>query len=110
MKNQYSLKSNIEFGKILSKGKNFANKYLIINYIDAKDFKLGISVPKKLGNAVFRNYHKRVVKDIIPKLDVYNINKHIVIIVRQSFTKLPISEKYNVLKNMFNKIINGKQK
>lgn len=108
MKKQYSLKSNIEFGKILSKGKNFANKHLIVNYQDADEFKLGISVPKKLGNAVFRNYNKRVVKEIIPKLEVYDIKKHIVIIVRQAFIDLPMSEKQIVLENTFNKLINGK--
>lgn len=104
MKKQYSLKSNIEFSKIISKGKNFANKYLIINYSDAEEFKLGISIPKKLGNAVFRNKNKRIIKNIIPNLNVYKINKHIVIIVRKSFVDLKISEKEFVLQKIFNKI------
>lgn len=104
MKKQHSLKSNIEFSRILKKGKNTANKHLIVNYIEAKEFKIGISIPKKLGNAVFRNYEKRVIKNIIPRLDLYNIDRHFVIIVRDNFTKLPIEEKQLVLKNTFNKI------
>lgn len=104
MKKQYSLKSSNEFSSILKKGKNFANKHLIVNYIDAEEFKLGISVPKKLGNAVFRNKNKRIVKSIIPNINVYDINKHIVIIVRQSFINIDYNEKIKVLKETFNKI------
>ncbi len=108
MKKQYSLKSKIQFNKVLNKGKKISSQYFLISYRNANEFKVGISVPKKLGNAVFRNYNKRVIKNIIPQLDVYNINKDIVIVVRNKFIGLSIEDKTNILREQFNKINNGK--
>ncbi len=107
MKKQYSLKSKIQFNKVLNKGNKISTQYFLISYVDASQFKIGISVPKKLGNAVFRNYNKRVIKNIIPKLDIYNQNKEIVLVVRKKFTMLSIEDKEKIMKEQLNKI-NGK--
>ncbi len=104
MKKQYSLKSKNQFNKVLNKGQKISTQYFLISYLDDKDFKLGISVPKKLGNAVFRNYNKRVIKNIIPKLDLYNMDKHIVLVIREKFINLTIDQKTNILKEQLNSI------
>ncbi len=104
MKKQYSLKSKIQFNKILNKGTKISSNYFLISYIDSKDCKIGISVPKKLGNAVFRNHNKRIIKNIIPNLDIYDINKHIVIVVREKFINLTFDQKTNILKEQLSKI------
>lgn len=104
MKKQYSLKSKIQFNKVLNKGKKINSPYFLISYRNAQEFKLGISVPKKLGNAVFRNYNKRVIKNIIPNLEMYNLNMEIVLVVRKKFIDLTIDEKQTILKEQFNKI------
>ncbi len=104
MKKQYSLKSKIQFNKVLNRGTKISSKYFLISYVDSKEFKIGISVPKKLGNAVFRNYNKRVIKNIIPNLDLYNLNKSIVIVVKDKYIDLSIDQKTNVLKEQLNKI------
>lgn len=104
MKKQYSLKSNIKFNKVLSKGKKIKSNSFLISYIKGSEFKIGISVPKKLGNAVFRNHNKRVIKNIIPKLNVYDKNVHVVLVVKESFINLSIDEKTRILEKELNKI------
>ncbi len=104
MKKQYSLKSKIRFNKILNKGKKINSKYFLISYSSSDTFKIGISVPKKLGNAVFRNYNKRCIKNIIPNLDMYGKNFEIVLVVRQRFIDLSHLEKERVLKEFLIKV------
>ncbi len=104
MKKQYSLKSKIQFNKVLNKGQKISSQYFLISYRNSNEFKLGISVPKKLGNAVFRNYNKRVIKNIIPDLNLYNINKDIVLVVRNKFIGLSIDQKTQILKEQLSKI------
>ncbi len=104
MKKEYSLKSNIEFNKILNKGYKIRNKNMLVSVVKKSDFKIGISIPKKLGNAVFRNKNKRIIKNIIPNLNIYDSKVHVVLVARSSFIKLSFEDKYKELTNIFNKI------
>ena len=104
MKQQYSLKSKQEFNKIMKKGKKIITQDFLIFYENSNEFKIGISIPKKLGNAVFRNYNKRIIKNIIPKLKLYEKNAHIIIIVREKFTTLNFEEKQKKLEFTLRKI------
>lgn len=110
MKKRYSLKSKIEFNKIINKGKRVKSKYFYISYKPSKDFKLGISIPKKLGNAVFRNKNKRIIKQIIPKLNIYELNAHVILIARIEFINLSLEEKQKTLAKEFNKIYEQQEK
>ena len=69
----FSLKKRYEFLNIRNKGKSLSFKYLIINFHKKKDkrTKIGLTVTKKLGNAVTRNYIKRVIRASVIK----NYNK-----------------------------------
>ncbi len=105
MKKKYSLKSKIKFNKILNKGKKINTPYFLLSSFDSDEFKIGISIPKKLGNAVFRNYNKRVIKNIIPSIDFYKlIKKEIVFIAKEKFIDLSIEEKRNFLNDAFLKL------
>ena len=104
MKQKYSLKSKQEFNKIIKKGKRIITKEFLIFYTKANDFKIGISIPKKLGNAVFRNYNKRVIKNIMPSLKLYENDIHIVIIIREKFIDLDFEKKQKILKFTLEKI------
>lgn len=104
MKKQYSLKSKIQFNKVLNRGHKISSQYFLISHRESNEFKIGISVPKKLGNAVFRNYNKRVIKNIIPTINIYDLNKDIVIVVRNKFIGLSIEEKRKILEREIRKI------
>lgn len=87
MKKEFRIKDNEEFQQIFQQGKSFANRQLVIyftNDINQDHFRVGLSVGKKIGNAVTRNRIKRYLRQSFQELEgeilpVLNI----VIIARQ---------------------------
>ncbi len=59
----FKLKENREFRRVYNKGKSFVTPFFVIyaNKNRFKDIRLGITVGKKIGNAVKRNRAKRVI-------------------------------------------------
>ena len=81
----YRIKKNSDFQTIYKKGKSVANRQFVVytyNNKENKHFRLGISVSKKLGNAVTRNRIKRAIRENfkVHKEDI--IAKDIVVIAR----------------------------
>lgn len=70
MKKKYRLKRNHEIAAVVQKRMKVVGKHYTIYYQKRNDgVKIAISVGKKYGNAVERNYAKRVVREILrPKL------------------------------------------
>ena len=86
MKKKYVVKHNQDFDNIMKNGKSSKNKSFIIFSLknDYPFDKYGISVSKKLGNAVFRNKYKRKIRSIIDKYKKNYINgKDYIIILRR---------------------------
>ena len=83
MRKLYIVKTKQEFEKIINNGKCIKNKYFVIHYIENKlpYDRYGISVSKKLGNAVFRNKYKRKLRTIIDNYKKLYINKKDYIII-----------------------------
>ena len=72
MKKSFRVKKDREFQKVFRKGKSTANRQFVIykyNKEDQSHFRVGISVSKKLGNAVTRNRLKRRIRHILMELD-----------------------------------------
>ncbi|QTN01197.1 ribonuclease P protein component [Sediminibacillus dalangtanensis] len=72
MKKAYRLKKNEEFQLVFKKGKSFANRQLVIYYLakpGQEHYRVGLSVSKKIGNAVVRNRIKRYLRQAILELD-----------------------------------------
>ena len=65
----YSLKKRSEFIFIRNAGASKQGNYFILNYYitDFEEIKFGLTVSKKMGNAVKRNYIKRVLRSLIKK-------------------------------------------
>lgn len=60
------LRSNMEFKKIYSNGKNYWNRNLVL-YVRKNDLgytRVGYSITKKIGNSVVRNKIRRRMKEI----------------------------------------------
>ena len=64
----YSLKNSEGFLEIISKGQKFTISGLTFYFLkknDLNESKVGISIKKKTGNAVYRNKLKRQIKNLI---------------------------------------------
>ena len=96
MRKLYIVKESKDFDNIIKNNLFNKNKSFVVYYKEnnLKYNRYGISVSKKLGNAVFRNKYKRKIRSIIDncKKD-YNISKDYIIILRRG----AINKKYNEL-------------
>ena len=68
MKKINIIKKNMEFSDIIKNGTKFSNDIISV-YVRKNNAhnRFGISISKKIGNAVVRNKYKRRIKDIIDK-------------------------------------------
>ena len=85
MKKDNILKKNTDFDRIIKTKKAYKYKDYIIyleKNCDNSSYKFGLSVGKKVGNAVTRNKVKRQLKAIIDK-NIYENNINCIIIVRK---------------------------
>ncbi|MED3551831.1 ribonuclease P protein component [Cytobacillus praedii] len=72
MKKEYRVKKNKEFQEAFKKGKSFANRQFIVYSLKKpgqEHFRIGLSVSKKIGNAVMRNQIKRYIRQAFHELD-----------------------------------------
>ena len=100
MKNNDRVKSNILFNEIINKGLKISNEYFTLFYINKDEEKslFGISVPKKVGNAVIRNKLKRQTREIIRKNKLlFKKYKNYIIIVKKKCLEVSFQEKENKL-------------
>ena len=67
MKKRFRVKKEKDFNAIFKEGKSFANRKFVIYRLQNNEqhFRVGLSVSKKLGNAVMRNQIKRRIRHIL---------------------------------------------
>lgn len=108
MKKQFIVKHQYDFDRIIKKGHKKKNDIFII-YSEKNGLsysRFGISVGKKLGNAVFRNRKKRQIRSIIDNLEKNYLKKQdYIIILREKGKYLEYNELNQKLKAL---IIEGK--
>lgn len=73
MKKEYRVKKGKEIEMIIKQRKSTGNRFFVVykkkNH-ENNHFRFAVSVPKKFGNAVYRNKIKRQVREIISKMDI----------------------------------------
>lgn len=86
MKNINSLKDSSQFRKIYKEGKSIANKYLVLYVLPEQgDFRLGISVSKKVGNSVVRHRVTRLIREsYISYKNIIPDRCHLVVVARNA--------------------------
>ena len=104
MRKLYIVKESKDFDNIIKNNLFNKNKSFVVYYKEnnLKYNRYGISVSKKLGNAVFRNKYKRKIRSIIDncKKD-YNISKDYIIILRRG----ALDKNFNELKDDLESLI-----
>lgn len=107
MNKYHTVKKNIEFSEIIGKC-NFVKNRSFVIYFDRNNlnkYRFGISVSKKLGNAVYRNKYKRQVRSIIDKYKKnYPNDMDYIIIIRYGYINLSFDEKEKDFLYLLNKI------
>ncbi len=88
MKKLYRIKKNEEFSSLIGQKQSVASDVFVVYFLDRKtgNARVGISVSKKLGNAVVRNRIKRQVREMVRSLiDFEQTPKDFIVIVRKKF-------------------------
>ena len=111
MKYSESLKKTKEFQNVYSKGKSFANRYLVMYALknDTGKNRIGISVSKKVGNSVVRHRLIRLIRESYRlQEDMFNSGLDIVVIARKNARDVSYHEIESALLHLggLHKIIN----
>jgi ribonuclease P protein component len=108
MKKRNRIKKNKDFQKVFQKGKSMANRQFVIYMLDQpdiKDFRIGLSVSKKIGNAVTRNKVKRLIRQVfLEEKDNIAKGKDYIIIARKPSAQMNYHEVKKSLVHLFIKM------
>ena len=105
MKKEYRIRKNEEFQAIIQKKQSIANGKFVVYYRkNSEHLKVGISVSKKLGNAVIRNKTKRQVRMMAQQVFDKNQKLDIIVIVRNKYLLSSFEENKKDLIYLYNKI------
>lgn len=106
MRKLYRVKKDYDFEYIINNGNTIKSKNFII-YFKTNNFpydRFGISVGKKIGNAVTRNKYKRKIRAIIDNIKkTFNNQTDYIIILRKNALNKSFSLLSNDLKDMLQK-------
>jgi ribonuclease P protein component len=96
MKKELRVKKNKDFQEAFKKGRSFANRQFVV-YVLQKEgqtrFRVGLSVSKKIGNAVMRNQIKRYIRQAVFELkDSMQQDLDYVIIARKPLAEMGFFE------------------
>ena len=87
MKKKLRIKKEDDFQLVFKKGQSSANRQFVVYVLEKPEqehFRIGLSVSKKLGNAVVRNQIKRYIRQAFLELkDDIDVGKDYIIIARK---------------------------
>jgi ribonuclease P protein component len=105
MRKSYRIKKELEFQKVFETRNSFANKKFVVYVMDKPEqphFRVGISVGKKIGNAVMRNYTKRRIRQSILEFKpLLRQDVDFLVIARPQASGLPMNEVKQQLEHVF---------
>ncbi len=110
MKKRYRVKSNVDFQKIIEAGHKVVGKSFVLYYDSARmvsNGRVGISVGKKLGNAVERNKVKRQIREMVDEIVDFDRGIDFVILVRSRYHQQDYQENKKELLKLYEKGYNN---
>jgi ribonuclease P protein component len=108
MRKELRVKSNEDFQKIITCGKCKTSRSFVMYYYPAEQEhdRIGISVGKKIGNAVIRNKVKRQVRMMIQQLCSFKTGYDYIFIVRAKYLQSDYQNNKKDLSRLYNSVYN----
>lgn len=104
MNKRQRIKKDNEFQKVFKEGKSFANRQFIVyryQKTEQEQFRIGLSVSKKVGNAVTRNRIKRYIRQAFHEMkDDLQQDMDYIIIARHQAAKIDFHESKKSLQHV----------
>ena len=90
MKKNFRVKREKDFKEIFQYGTSFANRKFVVYQLENQQnhFRVGLSVSKKLGNAVVRNRIKRKIRHVLMQHQKQLVQADFVVIARKGVEEL----------------------
>ena len=110
MKRRFRVTRNEDFQEIIKKGGSFAGKNFVVYYyrpMAVTNDRAGISVSKKIGNAVVRNKVKRQVRMMITEITDFKRGFDSVVIVRKNYLCNDYRTNKKELNKLYEKVYNN---
>lgn len=106
MKVKNRIKKNDEFNKVIDEGELLKSDSVALYFLkNALGYtRVGISIPKKSGNAVVRNKMKRQIRASVAGVTNYEKSYDVVIIARKKFDINLFSRTKEDIKNLIEKV------
>lgn len=104
MKKEYRIKRNQDFQTVFQSGKSSANRQFVVYVYERENqdhFRVGLSVSKKIGNAVTRNRIKRLIRQFFLEHKQMIKNRDYVIIARKPVATMNYEEVKSSLLHVF---------
>lgn len=104
-KSKYKIRKGWEYRHIYKIGRRKANRYLVLYFVETNlgYSRIGLSVSRKLGNAVKRNRVKRLIREIV-RADDYSLLKEasmdMVVVARQGMVGVKLCEAREAFTNL----------
>ncbi|WP_047153323.1 ribonuclease P protein component [Aneurinibacillus tyrosinisolvens] len=90
------LRKNEEFQVVFKRGTSVANRQFVIYFLkkeEQESFRIGVSVSKKMGNAVTRNRLRRMIKEAVRlRADEVRTNVDFIVICRLPAVELEFDQ------------------
>ncbi|MBQ1826465.1 MAG: ribonuclease P protein component [Erysipelotrichaceae bacterium] len=111
MKKKFRVKRSEQFQKIIKTGEHKANGSFVLYRTAALEDhdRVGISVGKKLGNAVERNKVKRQVRMMIDDIFSFKDQRDVIVIVRKGYQDVNFANNKMKLKSLYDAFIKKKE-